>query len=136
MPYNIICNSPTIPSLNLTAVFSDCKRFQRAKHYSAATTPAIPSASNPPTTLFAFAAPVNCDILDVVGVADVMVAFSDIVDVDPTPVEDGMTGTTVEDPEEAAGGALVVGALPDVVLDPAAVALALAVSDARVPVRV
>lgn len=66
------------------------------------------------------AAPVNCDILDVVGVADVIVAFviADVGDKDATAVVDRMTGTAVDEG-----------------LDPAAVGRAVGVSEARVPVR-
>jgi hypothetical protein len=69
---------------------------------------------------------VNCEILDVVGVANVIVPFviTDVGDKDPTPVVVGMTG-----------GALVIGALPDEEPDPVAVGMAVADSEARVPVR-
>jgi hypothetical protein len=77
---------------------------------------------------------VNCDVLDVVGVANVIVAFviTDVGDKDATAVVDG---TTVEVPDEPVGGALVVDTPPAEELDPAEVGRAVPVSDTRVPVR-
>jgi hypothetical protein len=76
----------------------------------------------------------------------VIVAFAvaDVGDKDATPVEDGMTGTPVEIPEDkirggalvvTRGGALVVGPRPDEELDVAAVGRVVGVSETRTPVK-
>ncbi len=106
-------------------------RALRTIPYNMATAPAIPRARNPPYGAFAFAAPVNCEITDVVGEAKVTVPFTDG---DGAADGDGVNRLTVEDDDPAAEK-LVVGALTDKGAVPVGAELVVEVSEARVPVR-